>query len=351
MPEEVLATFTVRRLSILNESGDADEGLMPPLSDAEIRRMHELMVLARTFDERALTLQREGRLGTYPPILGQEAAQVGSALALHPADWVFPSFREMGVHLTLGYPIHLLFQYWAGDGRGLRTPENLTIFPICVSVGTHIPHAVGAAMAARYRRDPVAVCCFFGDGATSKGDFHEGFNLAGVFRLPVVFICQNNQWAISVPLQRQTAAATLAQKAVAYGFEGVQVDGNDVFAVHRAAREALDKARSGGGPTFIECLTYRMADHTTADDAARYRPQEEVETWRGRDPILRLERFMTQRGLWSEEYARETKEAATKAVDEGVRTMEASPPPAPEELFDHTGATLTPRQAAQRKEP
>ncbi len=194
-----------------------------------------------------LALQREGRLGTYPSILGQEAAQVGSALALSPADWVFPSFREMGVHLTLGYPIQQIFQYWAGDERGQRAPDHLNIFPFCVSVGTHIPHAVGAAMAARFRRDPVVAVAYFGDGATSKGDFHEGFNMAGVFRLPVVFICQNNQWAISVPLKAQTAAASLAQKAVAYGFDGVQVDGNDVFAVYRATAEALDKARNGEG--------------------------------------------------------------------------------------------------------
>ena len=208
MPEEMLATFAVRRLSILDENGNADEALMPSLSDAEIRRLHEAMVLSRTFDERAVSLQREGRLGTYPPIIGQEAAQIGSAFALSPGDWVFPSFREMGVHLTLGYPMAQLFQYWSGDERGLRTPDHFNIFPFCVSVGTHIPHAVGAALAARYRRDPIAVVAYFGDGATSKGDFHEGLNMAGVFRLPVVFICQNNQWAISVPLKAQTAAGS-----------------------------------------------------------------------------------------------------------------------------------------------
>jgi pyruvate dehydrogenase E1 component subunit alpha len=350
MPEELLASFAVKRLSVLDEQGNVDEALMPSLSEAEIRRIYEAMVLARTFDERALALQREGRLGTYPPILGQEAAQVGSALALSPADWVFPSFREMGVHLTLGYPIHQLFQYWAGDERGQRAPDRLNIFPVCVSVGTHIPHAVGAAMAARYRRDPVVAVAYFGDGATSKGDFHEGFNMAGVFRLPVVFICQNNQWAISVPLKGQTAAATLAQKAIAYGFDGVQVDGNDVFAVYRATLAALEKARSGGGPSFIECLTYRMADHTTADDAARYRSPDEVAVWRARDPILRLERYMTKRGLWSEGYGKEAKGRMTAAIDEAVQLMEAVPPPVAAEMFEHTVATLSPRQAGQLKE-
>jgi len=349
MPEEILASFDVKRLSILNENGEVDNALLPPLSDPEIGHMYEAMVLARTFDERAVALQREGRLGTYPPIMGQEAAQVGSALALSPADWIFPSFREMGVHLTLGYPAAQLLQYWTGDERGQKAPERLNIFPFCVAVGSQIPHAVGAALAARYRRDPIAVVAYFGDGATSKGDFHEGFNLAGVFRLPLVFICQNNQWAISIPLKGQTASATLAQKAIAYGFEGVQVDGNDPFAVYRATSQALDKARSGAGPTFIECLTYRMADHTTADDAGRYRSADEVALWRARDPIRRLERFMALRGLWDERAGQEIKDRVTAIVDAAVREMEAIAPPDKAELFDTAVASLSPRQAAQRK--
>ena len=349
MPEEILATFEVRRLSVLDQTGEVDDALMPPLSDLEIGRMYEAMVLARTFDERAVSLQREGRLGTYPPIMGQEAAQVGSALALASSDWIFPSFREMGVHLTLGYPAAQLLQYWTGDERGQKAPERLNIFPFCVAVASQIPHAVGAALAVRYRRDPIAVVAYFGDGATSKGDFHEGFNMAGVFRLPLVFICQNNQWAISVPLKGQTASATLAQKAIAYGFEGVQVDGNDPFAVYRATRQALDKARSGGGPTFVECLTYRMADHTTADDAGRYRSAEEVAIWRARDPILRLERFMAQRGLWNEQAGLAIKERAAGIIDAAVGEMEALPPPAAAELFDTSVAKLSPRQSAQKK--
>jgi pyruvate dehydrogenase E1 component alpha subunit len=349
MPEEILASFEIKRLTILDETGKVDDALMPPLSDAEIWRMYEAMVLARTFDERAVALQREGRLGTYPPIMGQEAAQIGSALALSPADWVFPSFREMGVHLTLGYPAAQLFQYWTGDERGQKSPELFNIFPFCVAVGSQIPHAVGAALAVRYQRDPIAVVSYFGDGATSKGDFHEGLNMAGVFRLPVVFICQNNQWAISVPLKAQTATVSLAQKAIAYGFEGLQVDGNDPFAVYRATCLALDKARSGGGPTFIECLTYRMADHTTADDAGRYRSPEEVAAWRARDPILRLERFLEQRGLWSEQAGLEARKRSSGIIDAAVQEMEAIPPPAAAELFDATVATLSPRQAGQRK--
>jgi pyruvate dehydrogenase E1 component alpha subunit len=350
MPEELLSTFAIKRVAILDVEGNIDEAFMPHLDDSLILDMHRAMLLARTFDERALALQREGRLGTYPPLLGQEAAQVGSAFALNPCDWVFPSFRETGVHLALGYPITKLLQYWSGDERGLITPDRQNIFPVCVSVGSHIPHAVGAAMASRYRRDQAVMVCYFGDGATSKGDFHEGFNMAGVFRLPVVFICQNNQWAISVPLSGQTAAATLAQKAFAYGFEGVQVDGNDIFAVYRATKIALDKARSGGGPTFIECLTYRMADHTTSDDAARYRSPNEVEAWRLRDPLLRLERFLARKGLWSDGYGTEMKNHSLASVDAAVQAMENVPPAPPADFFNHTLAHLTPRQARQIRE-
>jgi pyruvate dehydrogenase E1 component alpha subunit len=344
MPKRVLETISVQRLDILDQEGNVDEALMPRLSGDDIRRLYELLVLSRTFDQRALSLQREGRIGTYPSILGQEAAQVGSAFALEKTDWVFPSFRETGMHIAMGYPLELLLRYWGGDERGLRCPEGLNILPVCVSVGTHIPHAVGAAMAARYRKDRTAVVAYFGDGATSKGDFHEGFNLAGVFRPPVVFICQNNQWAISVPRGRQTAAATLAQKALAYGFEGIQVDGNDVFAVYEATRQALDKARSGGGPTFIECFTYRMSHHTTADDADRYRSGEEVAEWKKKDPIERLRLCMARKGTWSEEYGREVESRAKNMIDDAVRTAEGVEPPKPADILLTVFEKCTPRQ-------
>lgn len=347
MPEKILNSINITRLEILDATGTVDEALMPRLSDADIRKMFELLTLSRFFDQRALSLQREGRMGTYASILGQEAAQVGSAFALERKDWVFPSFREMGVHIAMNYPLHLLYQYWAGDERGLRTPEDLNIFPICISVGTHIPHATGAAMAAKYRRDNHAVVTYFGDGATSKGDFHEGFNMAGVFKLPVVYICQNNQWAISVPREQQTAAATLAQKAYAYGFDGIQVDGNDIFAVYKATKDALVKARVGEGPTFIECFTYRMAHHTTADDSTRYRQEKEVELWKSKDPILRLKLFMQKRGLWSAEYQAEVDKKSKALIDEAVQRAEAAPPPKPEDMFTSTQEQLTMRQQKQ----
>jgi pyruvate dehydrogenase E1 component alpha subunit len=199
-------------------------------------------------------------------------------------------------------------------------------------------------MAAQYRGDPVAVVAYFGDGATSKGDFHEGFNMAGVFRLPVVFICQNNQWAISVPRTRQTAAATLAQKAYAYGFEGIQVDGNDVFAVYSATRRALERARSGGGPTFIECFTYRISHHTTADDADRYRDPVEVTEWKKRDPLERLRLFLEKRGYWSKDYQSDLEKRTRETLDQAVRAAESADPPKSEEIFRTVFESCTPRQ-------
>jgi pyruvate dehydrogenase E1 component alpha subunit len=341
MPETIIESFSVKRLDILDEKGNVDESLMPPLADDEIKKMYEVMVLGRTFDQRALNLQREGRIGTYAPIQGQEASQVGSALALERKDWIFPSFRENGVYLAVGHPAHMILQYWGGDERGLRMAEDINILPVSIPVASHVPHAVGAAMAAKYRGDRIAAVVYFGDGGTSEGDFHEGLNFAGVFKLPVVFICQNNQWAISVPREKQTAAKTIAQKAYAYGFEGVQVDGNDIFAVYKATKEALNKAKRGNGPTLIECFTYRMSDHTTADDASRYRTKEEVELWRGKDPILRLKLFMEKKGLWSEQYQKDVEARTKAAVDEAEQKAESIAPPSPRDMFTNTYGKLS----------
>lgn len=349
MPEKIIESYSIKYLQILDEKGDHDDSLMPQLLDSEIKRIYELLILSRTFDHHALSLQREGRIGTYASILGQEASQIGSAFAIEKSDWIFPSFREMGVYITMGYPIHMLFQYWSGDERGMKCPDDLNIFPLCVPVGTQVPHAIGATMAAKYKKDNIAVVCYFGDGGTSKGDFHEGFNMAGVFKLPVVFICQNNQWAISVPRHRQTASKTLAQKAFSYGFEGIQVDGNDVFAVYKATKEALNKAKNGEGPTFIECVTYRMSDHTTADDASRYRSKEEVEAWKAKDPILRLKLFMEKRGLWTEGYQKEVEDRAKATVDEAIKKEESIKAPEIEDIFKYTYEKLTQRQINQAR--
>jgi pyruvate dehydrogenase E1 component alpha subunit len=220
-----------------------------------------------------------------------------------------------------------------GDERGSKIPEGQNDFPITIPVGTQIPIGAGAAWGAKLKGDKIAVLVYLGDGATSKGDFHEGLNLAGVFSLPVVFFCQNNQWAISVPLKRQTAAQTLAQKAIAYGFPGIQVDGNDVFAVYQATHEALERARAGGGPTFIEAVTYRIGDHTTADDASRYRNKETVEQWKKKDPIDRLIRYMISQGLWDEAYGQQTVANARARVEAAVEELQAVAPPQPKDMF------------------
>lgn len=350
MPEHIIESCQIKRLDILDEKGNADAALVPSLTDGELKRMYEILVLARTFDQRALNLQREGRLGTYPSILGQEASQIGSAFAAEKTDWLFTSFRENGVYVATGYPLDLIFQYWAGDERGMKIPGNLNIFTISIPVGTQIVHAVGAAMAAKYRRNRVGVLVYFGDGGSSRGDFHEGLNMAGVLKAPVVFLCQNNQWAISVPRERQTAAHTIAQKAIAYGFEGIQVDGNDVFAVYKATREALQKAKDDKGPTLIECFTYRIADHTTSDDASRYRAEEELMVWKARDPILRLRLYMEKKGLWTESYQKEVETRSKAAVDEAQKKAESATPPNPQDMFIYTYGNLSQRQMRELKD-
>ena len=341
MPKKLIETFSVEWLQILDEDGNCDEELLPPLSYEQVKKLFEWMVLARTFDEKAFKLQREGRLGTYASILGQEAAQIGSAFALRPTDWMFPAFREPGASFVRGLPMRMILQYWGGDERGSQIPEGLNDFPISIPVATQIPIAVGVALAAKSKGDPIAVMAFMGDGATSKGDFHEGLNFAGVFSAPVVFVCQNNQWAISVPLRRQTAAKTLAQKAFAYGLPGIQVDGNDVFAVYRAATEALIRAREGKGPSLIECVTYRVGDHTTADDASRYRDREEVERWKQKDPIERLRKYMEKGGLWSKSYDQAVRLESKEKVEQAVHEHESFPPPDPRDIFRFTFQDLT----------
>jgi pyruvate dehydrogenase E1 component alpha subunit len=347
MSERIIASFDIKRLDIMDHLGRVDEAVMPDIDDSKTLRLYELMVLARAFDQRAVSLQREGRLSTYPPNIGQEASQVGSACAIAKEDWVFPSFRETGVYAALDYPLDLLYRYWAGDERGMVSPPELNFLPACTVVSAQIPHAVGAAMAARYRGDRAAIVVYFGDGATSKGDFHEALNIAGVFRLPIVFVCQNNQWAISMSRERQSASASIAQKAVAYGFEGIQVDGNDVFAVYSAVGRALDDARGGRGPTLIECFSYRMGHHTTSDDAGRYRDSAEVEAWKKWDPIARLRLFLEGRGMLTEKLRGEIERRCEGRIDEAVHRAESAPPPETREMFASSYERLTPRQERQ----
>jgi pyruvate dehydrogenase E1 component alpha subunit len=335
MPRTRVYEAVTERLEILELDGSVDQSLMPGLGDEQVVAMYRDMVRMRAFDDKALKLQRQGRMGTWPPIRGQEAVQVGVGHAMTEADWLIPAFREHGVMLLKGVPGHLLYAFWAGDERGSCFPEGVRCFPVAVPVGSQWQHGAGVGLSLKLRGEAAAAVTFGGDGSTSEGDFHEALNCAGVFQVPTVFVIQNNQWAISIPLHRQTASQTLAQKAHAYGIPGLQVDGNDVFAVWVAAAEALARARSGGGPTLIEAVTYRIGDHTTADDASRYRSDEEVASWQARDPITRLRRYLETRGLWDDAHESELEEQVHAWVDEQVHAFEAMPAQSPEDLFTH----------------
>ncbi len=247
-------------------------------------------------------------------------------------------------------PPELLYAYWAGDERGMQIPKSVNMFTISITVGAHVPHAVGAAMAFKYLNKKAASAVYFGDGATSTGDFHEGMNFAGVYNAPCVFICQNNQWAISVPVKEQTHSDTIAQKAIAYGFEGIRVDGNDAFAVYKATDYALKKARAGKGPTLIECFTYRMSDHTTADDAKKYRGEKEIEAWKKKDPIARFEKYLKSKKIIDEKYILDVRKNAEKKIEYAVAKMEAMKPIKSEEIFNYLYEELTPELKEQQDE-
>ncbi len=331
-----------RMFRILEPDGTLQPGKSPSVTDQETLALYQKMLFVRLADQRCLSLQRQGRLGTYAPIWGQEACQVGSAWVLKKDDWVFPAFREIGATLMMGIPLKDILLYWMGNEMGSRAPEGINVMPVSIPVGTQTLHAVGAAWAAKLKGDGVVTLVYFGDGATSKGDFHEAMNFAGVFKTPTIFFCQNNQYAISVPRSIQTASKTLAQKAIAYGFGGIQVDGNDLFAVMVATQEAVKKARSGEGPTLIEGVTFRFGPHTTADDPTKYRPEEEIEPWKPLDPLVRLRLYLRSKGLWSEEVEQRFTEEAQMEIDRAVKEAEAVPPPQVDEIFKYVFAEMTP---------
>lgn len=302
--------------------------------------LYRAMVLTRTFDAKAVSLQRTGRLGTFASSLGQEAVTVGVGAAMRPDDVLLPSFREQGAQFIRGVSMVELLQYWGGDERGSDFAGPREDFPICVPVGTHAPHAVGVALAMKLRGEDRAAVCVMGDGATSKGDVYEAMNLAGVWRLPVVFVVNNNQWAISVPRKRQTAAKTLAQKAIAAGFPGEQVDGNDVIAVRHNVEEALERARTQGEPTLIEALTYRLSDHTTVDDASRYRDDTEVSAFWKEEPVARLRTYLVESNNWNKAQEDELLAECRRQVEQAAEQYLAIQPQAPEAMFDHLYAEL-----------
>jgi pyruvate dehydrogenase E1 component alpha subunit len=338
-------------LYILDEKGQLDKKLEPDIPEDILLQLHRAMLLGRKFDERLLNLQRQGRIGTFPPIKGQEAAQLGAIAHLRPSDWMVPAFRETAAELWRGRSLESIIIYNNGYKEGIDIPENRNDMPISVPVGSQIIHAVGLGWAAKYRQKDDVAMTFFGDGATSHGDFHEGLNFAAVFQVPVIFVCQNNHWAISIPRSKQTRSKTLAQKAFAYGMQGIQVDGNDILAVYEAAREAVARARNGDGPTLIECVTYRLMMHTTADDPKRYRSDEEVEQWRRRDPLIRFEKYLLDKGVLSEEKRNqvesEVMDEIQTAVDRAEKQMEALGDPM--DMFDHVYADMPPHLKEQKE--
>jgi 2-oxoisovalerate dehydrogenase E1 component alpha subunit len=319
-----VATFQINYLQFLDPHGKVVAPLPAFAADtAALIPLYQAMVLMRTYDAKAIALQRTGLVGTYASILGKEAVEAGVGAAMAKDDVLFCTYER------------------GSDFAGPRRD-----FPVCITIASQCLHAVGVAYAIKLRRQPRAAVCMLGDGATSKGDFYEGINAAGTWQLPVVFVVTNNQWAISVPRQAQTAA--LAQKALAAGFEGVQIDGNDVVAVHHAMREALAKARSGGGPTLIEAVTYRLADHTTADDASRYRPPEEVaEAWKC-EPVLRLRNYLSEAGVWNKALEEELLRQCNEQVQAAAQAYLDTPAPPADQMFGHLYGTLPATYAAQR---
>ncbi len=341
----------IEHLSILDEKGELDKAQEPDIPEDLLLKIYRTMCLARRFDERLLSLQRQGRIGTFPPISGQEAAHLGAAATLQPSDWFVPAFRETAAEIWRGRSLESIILYNNGFNEGADLPEGSNDLPTSIPVGSQILHAVGLGWAARYRQTENVAMVFFGDGATSEGDFHEGLNFASVFQVPAIFVCQNNHWAISFPRSKQSRSKTLAQKALAYGMPGIQVDGNDILAVYVAAQEAVKRARSGGGPTLIECVTYRMAVHTTADDPKRYRTEEEVEQWKKKDPIARFQKYLLKKGVISKnqitDLETEVTEEIQSAVDGAEKQMKALDNPIG--MFDHAYAEM-PAHLKEQKE-
>lgn len=314
-----------------------------------LKTLYASMLKARVFDRKAVNMQRQGRIGTYAPFEGQEGAQIGSAYALQESDWMFPTYRDHAATLTFGHSLVSVLLYWAGRIEGCVPPEGKHIFPPSVPIATQIPHAVGAAWAEKMKGSDHISLVYFGDGATSEGDFHEGLNMASVFDVPVIFFCQNNGYAISVPLERQMKTRTIAQKSLAYDIPGVRVDGNDVLAVYHVTKQAAERARNGEGPTLIEAVTWRYGAHTTADDPTKYRDQKASERRREFDPLLRIERLLRANGDWDETWAVEVANEMDATVEDAVREMESMPKADPTLMFDHVFATPTWHIREQRK--
>ncbi|MBI4167456.1 MAG: pyruvate dehydrogenase (acetyl-transferring) E1 component subunit alpha [Candidatus Aenigmarchaeota archaeon] len=339
--------FSVNTISVMDENGKI-VGELPKLTNDEIKELYKKMLTIRVYDEKTMKIQRQGRVGPYISYTGQEACQVGIVFTMRKDDWFFPTYRDSGALYARGMPLKDVLLYWMGDARGFKNSENN--FPICIPVGTHPPHAAGAAFAAKIKGKDYVSVATFGDGATSRGDFYEAMNFAGVFKLPVIFAVQNNQWAISVPRNKQTASQTIAQKAIAAGIEGIVADGNDIFSVVKAMRYAIEKARSGKGATVIEFMTYRLGDHSSADDQKKYRDPVEVEMWKKKEPIERLKKFMLAKGLWNEKFEQDIIAEATQTAEKAVADAENIPSQKLDELFENIFSEMTPNLKEELEE-
>ena len=339
-PNDVLAPGVIRAM---RDDGTVDSAHDPGISDAELVSLYTAMVRVRILDDRLVSLQRQGRIGFHIGSIGEEAAILGSAFAMRKKDWIFPCYREFGAALWRGFPLQRYIDNMFGNAndsaKGRQMPDHYTareahFGSISSPVGTQITQAVGFAWAAKLQHDDAVVIVYFGDGATSSNDFHHGMNFAGVFKTPTIFFCRNNGWAISVPTEGQTASASFAEKGVAYGVPSLRCDGNDLLAVISATREALDRALRGDGPTLIEAITYRLSGHSTSDDPKAYRQEDEVEEWRRRDPIARLRRLLSARGLYTDADQAKAEAAMQEEIKRAIVAAESAPLPALQSMFD-----------------
>ncbi len=349
MPRTALKQFTIEHLQIMDQNGNVDPALDPKIPDQDLKELYRTMLKARMVDDRMYKLQAQGRMGTFPGVKGQEGC-LGYGYALGKDDAIVPAFRETAALFYRGAPIKNILQYFMGMEEANVFPPEVKILPIPIAIGSQTLHGAGLAWANQIQNKPGVVLTFFGDGGSSEGDFHEACNMAGIFKLPVIFVCINNGWAISVPRTTQCASETLAQKAVGYGFPGIQVDGNDFMATYVACKEALDRARAGEGPTLIESVTYRLGAHTTADDPKRYRSEKEVEVWKPRDPMIRFKAYMVQKKLWTETWQTKLEQEIAVEIEEAVREAEAEFQAInPYEMFDHVYGEMTPDLVAQKE--
>ena len=337
---QVVSEREVRR--VIGDGEAVPDGEVEGLGEDDLLALYRDLILLRTYDERSLVYHRQGRIGTYAIFWNHEAMQAGSVYALADEDWIFPSYRESAIGLLRGMPAATVLSWWRGHPSGWWNPLDWNVASICVPIATHVPHAAGLAWGKRLRGERACAIVYFGDGATSEGSFHEGANFAAVMDAPLVLFCNNNHWAISTPLAAQTRADALVDKAVGYGIPGVRVDGADVLAVYEATRAALEQARAGGGPTFIEAVTYRCAPHATADDPRAYIDHARVEDEKRRECVGRYEAYLRRVGVLSDAVAEEARAEAAAIMRQGIAQAEAEPPPDPRLLFANTYAEPPP---------